>query len=107
MHLFRKHRDQHHEENAPILRVENVSIAFDHPVLKDVSLEVKRGETLAVMGKSGTGKSVLLKLIVGLLPPQAGVSVVDPAASTRASAARCCFSLSGVLRKGWPRLGLK
>jgi phospholipid/cholesterol/gamma-HCH transport system ATP-binding protein len=72
LHLFRKRHEEHHEDKGPLLRVENVSIAFDHPVLRGVSLEINRGETLAVMGKSGTGKSVLLKLIVGLLRPDAG-----------------------------------
>ncbi len=59
-------------DDAPVLRVENVSIAFDHPVLRGVSIDVHRGETVAVMGKSGTGKSVLLKLIVGLIHPDSG-----------------------------------
>jgi phospholipid/cholesterol/gamma-HCH transport system ATP-binding protein len=59
-------------DDAAVLRVEHVAVAFDRPVLRDVSLEVGRGETVAVMGKSGTGKSVLLKLIVGLIPPDSG-----------------------------------
>jgi phospholipid/cholesterol/gamma-HCH transport system ATP-binding protein len=41
-------------------------------VLKGVDLEVARGETLAVLGRSGTGKSVLLKLIIGLQQPDGG-----------------------------------
>src|ERR1700733_13761005 len=72
LHLFRKRHEEHREDSGPLLRVEKVSIAFDHPVLRDVSLEVNRGETVAIMGKSGTGKSVLLKLIVGLLRPDSG-----------------------------------
>jgi phospholipid/cholesterol/gamma-HCH transport system ATP-binding protein len=60
------------KDGAPVLRVEHVGVAFDHPVLQDVSLEVHHGETVAVMGKSGTGKSVLLKLIVGLIRPDSG-----------------------------------
>ncbi len=55
-----------------MLRVEHVAVAFDHPVLRDVSLTVQQGETVAVMGKSGTGKSVLLKLIVALIRPDSG-----------------------------------
>jgi phospholipid/cholesterol/gamma-HCH transport system ATP-binding protein len=60
------------KNDAPVLRIERVAVAFDHPVLQDVSLDVHRGETVAVMGKSGTGKSVLLKLIVGLIKPDSG-----------------------------------
>jgi phospholipid/cholesterol/gamma-HCH transport system ATP-binding protein len=41
-------------------------------VLNGVSLQVKKGETLAVLGRSGTGKSVLLKLIIGLKKPDSG-----------------------------------
>jgi len=41
-------------------------------VLNGINLDVKRGETLAVLGRSGTGKSVLLRLIIGLEKPDAG-----------------------------------
>lgn len=60
------------KSDGAILRVDHAAVAFDHPVLRDVSLEVRQGETLAVLGKSGTGKSVLLKLIVGLINPDSG-----------------------------------
>ena len=60
------------EQTGEVLRVEHVAVAFERPVLRDVSIDVQRGETVAVMGKSGTGKSVLLKLIVGLIHPDSG-----------------------------------
>jgi len=41
-------------------------------VLRDLDLEVKRGETLVIIGRSGTGKSVLLKHIIGLIRPDSG-----------------------------------
>jgi phospholipid/cholesterol/gamma-HCH transport system ATP-binding protein len=44
----------------------------DHTVVNGVDLEVRGGETLAVLGRSGTGKSVLLKLIIGLQKPDSG-----------------------------------
>jgi len=44
----------------------------EHKVLNGVSLSVSRGETLAVLGRSGTGKSVLLRIIVGLETPDLG-----------------------------------
>lgn len=46
--------------------------AFDAPVLTGVELEVKRGETMAVIGPSGTGKSVMLKTTIGLITPDRG-----------------------------------
>jgi phospholipid/cholesterol/gamma-HCH transport system ATP-binding protein len=58
---------------AHLVRLDAVSMGFgDHPVLRDVSLPVHRGETVLVIGESGCGKTVLLKLIVGLLRPTAG-----------------------------------
>jgi phospholipid/cholesterol/gamma-HCH transport system ATP-binding protein len=60
--------------NTPLLSIENVYKSFgDKAVLKDVSLTVDEGETVTVLGKSGVGKSVLLKLIVGLMPFESGV----------------------------------
>lgn len=48
-----------------------------HRVLEDVSFEVPRGRTTAVMGPSGTGKSVLLKVVIGLLQPETGQVLID------------------------------
>jgi phospholipid/cholesterol/gamma-HCH transport system ATP-binding protein len=50
---------------------------FDHPVLDGVDLTVGRGETLAVVGHSGTGKSVLLKTTIGLITPDRGDVAID------------------------------
>src|SRR5882724_5421219 len=55
------------------IRIADLEKAFgEQKVLKGISLEVKRGETVAVLGRSGGGKSVLLKLIIGLQAPDAG-----------------------------------
>jgi phospholipid/cholesterol/gamma-HCH transport system ATP-binding protein len=51
--------------------------AFDAPVLAGVSLTVETGETLAILGPSGTGKSVLLKTTIGLIQPDQGDVKVD------------------------------
>lgn len=74
IHPFAKwHKAKPGEEHTgEVLRVEHVAVGFERPVLRDVSIDVHRGETVAVMGKSGTGKSVLLKLIVGLIQPDSG-----------------------------------
>jgi phospholipid/cholesterol/gamma-HCH transport system ATP-binding protein len=47
------------------------------PVLRDLNIQVQRGETLVVIGESGCGKTVLLKLIIGLLRPTAGRVLFD------------------------------
>lgn len=57
----------------PIIDINNLQVAFDNQeVLKDVSLQLFNGENLVVLGKSGSGKSVLIKCIVGLLCPNNG-----------------------------------
>ena len=64
--------------NNHIIRLENVQKVFNGtPVLKGVDLDVVRGETLVVIGRSGCGKSVMLKHLVGLLKPDAGDIIVD------------------------------
>jgi phospholipid/cholesterol/gamma-HCH transport system ATP-binding protein len=55
-----------------VLRYEDLSIAFEKPVLVDVSLQLSRGETKILLGESGTGKTLLLKLGIGLLKPDSG-----------------------------------
>jgi phospholipid/cholesterol/gamma-HCH transport system ATP-binding protein len=56
-----------------IIKIENLSKAFgDLVILDNISLNVKAGENLVVFGRSGTGKSVLLKCIIGLLKPDNG-----------------------------------
>src|ERR1039457_6382860 len=59
--------------SAPVLAVEDLHKSFgSQKVLNGISLTVSRGETLAVLGRSGTGKSVLLRLIIGLENPDSG-----------------------------------
>jgi phospholipid/cholesterol/gamma-HCH transport system ATP-binding protein len=61
-----------------MIEFQGVSKRFgDKVVLRDFSLAIPEGETTALMGASGTGKSVALKHIVGLLEPDAGRVVVD------------------------------
>jgi phospholipid/cholesterol/gamma-HCH transport system ATP-binding protein len=56
-----------------IIKIENLTKRFgDVTVLDDISLDVKEGENLVVFGRSGTGKSVLLKCIIGLMKPDKG-----------------------------------
>ena len=58
---------------APVIAVDDLYKSFgSQRVLNGISLAVKRGETLAVLGRSGTGKSVLLRLIIGLEKPDSG-----------------------------------
>lgn len=61
-----------------MISIRNLSKAFaGNSVLEDVSLDIYEGETLAIIGRSGAGKSVLMKHAVGLLRPDAGQVTVD------------------------------
>jgi phospholipid/cholesterol/gamma-HCH transport system ATP-binding protein len=59
------------------IQYEDVHKRFDTPVLSGVSLSVMRGETISVLGTSGTGKSVLLKTTIGLITPDRGDVRID------------------------------
>lgn len=65
------------EQGGTVIGLEHISLAFDRPILEDVSLDVREGETVVVLGESGTGKSTLLKLILRLLVPDAGRVLID------------------------------
>jgi phospholipid/cholesterol/gamma-HCH transport system ATP-binding protein len=68
-----KQTEPRKDGSVPVVAVENVYKSFDgHKVLNGISLRVNQGETLAVLGRSGTGKSVLLRLIIGLDTPDSG-----------------------------------
>jgi len=61
-----------------MIRVEHIDKSFNQkPVLRDVSVDVFDGETLAIIGRSGSGKSVLMKHLIGLLKPDSGRVLVD------------------------------
>ena len=65
-------------ESAPnVIALENISLAFDEPILENVSFAAKEGETVVVVGESGTGKSTILKLILRLLVPEQGRVAID------------------------------
>ena len=61
-----------------MIQIENVSKSFaGQKVLQDISLEIHDGKTQAIIGQSGSGKSVLMKHIIGLLRPDHGRIIVD------------------------------
>jgi phospholipid/cholesterol/gamma-HCH transport system ATP-binding protein len=61
------------DKPVPVIAFDNVAKGFNgRDVLSGVSFEIAAGEVLCVMGRSGMGKSVTLKLIIGLLTPEAG-----------------------------------
>ena len=59
-------------QGAAVCEVDGVSFAYDRPVLRAASLELRRGEIVALTGQNGSGKTTLAKIAAGLLEPQAG-----------------------------------
>ena len=59
-------------ESDAIIALDHVFLAFDTPILEDVSFVARKGETICIVGESGTGKSTTLKLILRLLVPEKG-----------------------------------
>jgi phospholipid/cholesterol/gamma-HCH transport system ATP-binding protein len=65
------------EQSAPVIVFEEVAVSFaENDVLREISFRLNRGETKAVFGVAGSGKSLILKLALGLIRPDAGRIVV-------------------------------
>jgi phospholipid/cholesterol/gamma-HCH transport system ATP-binding protein len=65
-------------QEEPILRIENLSISFgSNPVLRNIDFSIFKGETVAIIGESGCGKTVLLKTLIGLHKPNTGRILFD------------------------------
>ncbi len=69
---------------APLLSLEQVSVRFgSQAVLRQINLQIHKGETVVVIGESGCGKTVVLKLLIGLLEPTTGQATFDGKVLTR------------------------
>jgi phospholipid/cholesterol/gamma-HCH transport system ATP-binding protein len=64
------------DDTAPVVVFQNVSIGFNRPVLEDISFTVAPGETRIILGPAGCGKSVLMKLVNGLIRADSGTITV-------------------------------
>ena len=62
---------------TPAIRFRDVSLAFDRPILRGVSFELQPGATKVILGGSGSGKTTILRLILGLLKPETGSIEVE------------------------------
>ncbi len=76
---------QHRALTRTVVALDHVSLAFDEPILEDVSFGAEPRETVAILGESGTGKSTILKLLLRLLVPDKGEVYIDGEEITRLS----------------------
>ena len=68
----------HDQATAPAVVFDKVSFAFDdHVILREISFSIPKGSMSILLGASGTGKSILLRLVMGLLRPDDGSILVD------------------------------
>lgn len=73
--------------SKPIVEINNVTFAYNgQTALQDVSLEIRQGDFIAMIGPNGGGKTTLLKLILGLLKPDKGIIRVIGQSTQKASA---------------------
>ena len=76
---------------APLIELQSLSVRFGRQtVLRDIDLDVPRGQTLAIIGESGCGKTVLLKTIIGLMQPTRGRRRVRRPADRQADRPASC-----------------
>jgi phospholipid/cholesterol/gamma-HCH transport system ATP-binding protein len=97
---------QQDETASPVVVFDKVSFAFDdHVVLQDISFTVPKGAMKMLLGASGAGKSVILKLILGLLRPDAGAIHVNGQRVDRMSEAEL-MTLRGDIGMSFQELAL-
>jgi phospholipid/cholesterol/gamma-HCH transport system ATP-binding protein len=66
------------ESNKPLVKIDSLDVDFDRlRVLRGINISISRGQTLAIIGESGCGKTVLLKTMIGLLYPSRGAVYFD------------------------------
>jgi phospholipid/cholesterol/gamma-HCH transport system ATP-binding protein len=70
--------EQARSKGDPFVRFVHIKKSFGPKMIyADLTLELRRGETITIMGASGSGKSVMLKMLIGLLKPDAGEILID------------------------------
>ena len=66
------------DADGPLIEARRLSVAFpNYKVLQDINVSIDRGQTVAIIGESGCGKTVFMKTLVGLVPPTEGMVLFD------------------------------
>lgn len=89
-------------DSNPSIEIKNVSFRYpksDHESLTDISLEIKSGETLAIVGQNGAGKTTLVRLITGIYNPTQGDITIGNLNTSKISPVCIYESVTGVFQK--------
>lgn len=70
-------QDSEHIFESCALELRGLSVGYDEPLISDISLRIQPGETIAILGPSGIGKTTLLRTIAGLIVPLSGEVIHD------------------------------
>ncbi len=79
-HQEKSHVDFIHNGFTPDISIKNVTFQYpgqENPALRNVNLEIKHGETVAIVGPSGSGKTTLVDLLLGILSPSSGSILIN------------------------------
>ena len=69
--------DDSDSSKSGALELRNLSVGYDEPLISDINMEISQGETIAILGPSGIGKTTLLRTIAGLIRPLDGEVIHD------------------------------
>ena len=72
-----KNEDSEHSSQSCALELRNLSVGYDEALISDISLRIQPGETIAILGPSGIGKTTLIRTIAGLIVPLSGEVIHD------------------------------
>lgn len=90
-----------HSENCSAITFRDISFQLaERPILKNISVEVREGETLVLLGRSGSGKTTALKLVNCLLEPTSGEVLVDGRATTKWNPIQLRRKIGYVIQEG-------
>jgi energy-coupling factor transport system ATP-binding protein len=88
-----------HERGEPLVQFQQVRFGYNgQEVLKEITLDIHRGEVVAVLGPNGAGKTTLVKHAIGLLKPRSGRVLVDGKDTRRISVAQIASTLGYVFQ---------
>jgi len=92
-----------------MIELENIHYSYPNKVeaLKGVSLTIKDGEFIAIMGQNGAGKSTFVKHFNGLLKPSSGAVKIDGVQTTKSSVAALARNVGFVFQKYWLNMYIK